>query len=73
MKDLSEIRRKAWETRRTTYGNRGHNGNYNRVSADHGGMLALIIRLHVEGTLSEGQVSKATGLDRVEIRKLAQT
>lgn len=30
-----------------------------------------IIRLHVEGVLSEGQAAKATGLDRVEIRKRA--
>lgn len=36
------------------------------------GMLALIIELHVEGVLSEGQVQKATGLDRVRIRELAE-
>lgn len=35
------------------------------------GMLNLIIRLHVEGILSEGQVATATQLDRVEIRRLA--
>lgn len=33
-------------------------------------MLALIIRLHVEEVLSEGQVQAATGLDRQEIRRL---
>ncbi|MDB6035978.1 MAG: hypothetical protein JWM16_6316 [Verrucomicrobiales bacterium] len=33
-------------------------------------MLALIIRLHVEEVLSEGQVQAATGLDRPEIRRL---
>jgi hypothetical protein len=34
-------------------------------------MLATLIRLHREGILSEGQVARATGLDRISIRKLA--
>jgi hypothetical protein len=34
-------------------------------------MLDALIRLHAEGVLSEGQVAKATGLDRVEIRRRA--
>lgn len=46
-----------------------------RVSAPPGqevnGLLALAIRLHVEGVLSEGQVATAAGLDRVEIRRLS--
>jgi hypothetical protein len=33
-------------------------------------MLAYLIRLYDEGTLSEGQVAKATGLDRISIRRL---
>lgn len=35
--------------------------------------LDLIIRMHVEGVLSEGQVQAATGLDRVDIRRLADS
>lgn len=34
-------------------------------------MLACIVRLHAEGTLSEGQACKATGLPRIELRRLA--
>jgi len=34
-------------------------------------MEAIAILLHGAGTLSEGQASKITGLDRVEVRKLA--
>lgn len=32
-------------------------------------MLATLLQLHREGTLTEGQVSRATGLDRVSVRK----
>jgi hypothetical protein len=32
---------------------------------------AMLIKLHVEGVLSEGQVAKATGLHRIAIRKMA--
>lgn len=32
---------------------------------------ALLIELHTEGVLSEGQVATATGLDRVEVRERA--
>jgi hypothetical protein len=71
--DVSEVRRRAWKTRRKKYGERGHNSSYSRSSmpspnADT--MLALIIKLHYEEALSEGQVAKATGLDRIEIRDL---
>ncbi|HEY6021203.1 MAG TPA: hypothetical protein VIY48_15245 [Candidatus Paceibacterota bacterium] len=31
-------------------------------------MTDLIVRLHVDGVLSEGQAAKATGLDRVALR-----
>lgn len=67
-------RGKAWLTRRAKYGPRGHNSSYSRGAtsgASYDGMLALIIRLHNDGTLSEGQVARATGLDRVSIRVLA--
>jgi hypothetical protein len=33
-------------------------------------MRTLIIRLHAEGVLSEGQAAKATGLHRIGIRKI---
>lgn len=73
MTDISDVRKRAWETRRKKYGERGHNSNYIRYSVpvNYQGMLDMIIRLHVEEVLSEGQVAKATGLPRVEIRKLA--
>lgn len=35
------------------------------------GALRLVVQLHVEGTLSEGQVATTTGLSRIEIRELA--
>jgi len=35
------------------------------------GALRLVMQMHADGSLSEGQVVKATGLDRVEIRRLA--
>lgn len=60
----TEAARRAWATRRA-------NGNAPPLKADRDGMLSLIIRLHVEEVLSEGQVAKATGLDRPEIRRLA--
>lgn len=74
-RDLSEIRRRAWETRRKKYGPRGNNGSYARPSTgpcEHcAGAVAMLIKLYVEGSASEGQVAKATGLHRIEIRKRA--
>jgi hypothetical protein len=67
---MGEERERAWVTRREKYGPRGHGSSYSR-SARTNGLLDLVIRLHVEGVLSEGQVAKASGLGRVEIRRLA--
>ena len=39
--------------------------------ADNVSMLACLIKLHLEETLTEGQVARATRLDRVTIRHLA--
>lgn len=64
---LSAARKQAWATRRANYGPQGHRGYAPRQSS--GGALRLVIQLHAEGVLSEGQVSQATGLDRVEIRR----
>src|SRR3546814_3317528 len=73
--EVNETRRKAWETRRAKYGPRGNNGSYARPATGQcarcAAMEALIIRLHVEGALSEGQAAKATGLHRIRVRKLA--
>jgi hypothetical protein len=70
--DLSEVRRKAWKTRRKLYGRRGHSGCYltGRRCPRCQVMEMALVRLHAEGALSEGQVSKMTQLDRVEVRKL---
>lgn len=71
--NISEIRKAAWATRRKKYGPHGHNGTYSRFTlAERSRMTSFIVRLHVEGTLSEGQAVKATGLDRIEIRKLRE-
>lgn len=64
-------RAKAWETRRAKYGPRGHDGYFNRPSHPLGlRALRLVIRLHNEGTLSEGQCCKALDIDRVEWRAI---
>ncbi len=70
MRDLSAVRARAWETRRARYGQRGHAGSYSRNTAERGA-LGLVIRLMTEGVLSEGQVARATKLDRVTIRAMA--
>lgn len=68
----TEARQKAWATRREKYGARGHRGAYYRgpsdteAKLDH--MRTAIVRLYVEGVLSEGQAARVTGLDRVAIR-----
>lgn len=64
---LSAARKQAWATRRANYGPQGHRGYTPRQS--NGGALLLVLQLHAEGVLSEGQVAQATGLDRVEIRR----
>lgn len=72
--DASEVRRRSWETRRQRYGDRGHAGAYTRPAGPCpccAGLLPLVIRLHRDGVLSEGQVAKASGLDRIEIRRMA--
>lgn len=74
MMDLSEIRKRAWKTRRKKYGQRGHAGTYSRHDCCRcAEMRAMLIKLHNEGVVSEGQVSKATGLGRIQVRYLADT
>lgn len=70
---MTDARAKAWATRRERYGPRGHSGSYrcNISAASARLMRRYLVRLHVEGVLSEGQACKATGLDRVELRTLA--
>lgn len=70
MADLSAVRARAWETRRARYGQQGHAGSYSRNTAERGA-LVLVIRLLNEGVLSEGQVCRATQLDRVTVRAMA--
>ncbi len=72
----TEVRKRAWITRRARYGPAGHRGvqtTYKRPrAADQVGRRALdlVIKLHLEAVLSEGQCCKALGLDRVAFRKL---
>lgn len=68
---MSAARHEAWKTRRAKYGASGHAGSYTRPTSALGRRaLALVIRLHREATLSEGQCCKALDLDRVEFRRL---
>jgi hypothetical protein len=68
----TDARKRGWETRRQKYGSTGHARNAYGHGGDHVvSMQALLIRLHEEGVLSEGQVSKATGLHRITVRKMA--
>jgi len=75
MKNLSDVRKTAWETRRAKYGKRGHAGSYSRGPAGKcrhcSAAVSLVMRLHNDGVLSEGQVAKALQLDRIEVRELA--
>lgn len=76
---VADVRKRAWKTRREKYGERGHGGAYchpkpiytARWNERLNSMQDALIRLYREGVLSEGQVSKATGLDRVSCRDLA--
>ena len=63
-------REKAWATRRARYGAHGHAGAYRCgvMSCEGCGARRMVIRLYVEGTLSEGQAAKALGMDRVVLR-----
>jgi hypothetical protein len=71
---ISDIRLRAWETRRKKYGQHGHSGSYSRNPGpcpDCARMRQWLVRLHVEGVLSEGQAAKATGLSRIDLRAAA--
>lgn len=73
--NLSEVRKRAWETRRRLYGPRGHRDAYacrgGAVDREIGTLaLRLVVRLHREGTLSEGQCCRALRLHRVAFRQM---
>jgi len=68
---MSEARAAAWATRRFKYGPSGHAGSYTRTSYLERRALALVLRLHNEGTLSEGQCVAWLNIDRVTLRTLA--
>jgi hypothetical protein len=70
MAELS-VGQRRWETRRAKYGPAGHAGSYSRFPRAERGALKLVVQLLNEGVLSEGQVCQATGLDRVDVRRLA--
>lgn len=76
---IADIRKRAWETRRKKYGEHGHSGSYGTQRVVYSArwnerlqsMQDMLIRLYRQGVLSEGQVSKACGIDRVSCRDLA--
>lgn len=77
-RNAAAVRAKAWKTRRKKYGKHGHSGVYRSMPgelwhAKYKTCVAFLCRLYSEGTLSEGQVAKVTGLDRVTIRKIADS
>ncbi|WP_457586179.1 hypothetical protein [Ensifer canadensis] len=45
--------------------------NSDRAASELATMRDMLIKMHVEGVLSEGQVAKATGFHRIAIRKMA--
>mgnify|MGYP005809553565 CR=1 FL=1 len=68
---MTEARAKAWNTRREKYGERGHSGAYQRPPSAIGRRaLDLVLRLHDEATLSEGQCCAHLDLSRVEFRRM---
>jgi len=68
---LSEVRARAWKTRREKYGPAGHAGSYRRAESHLGQRaLELVVRLHREALLSEGQCCRALRLDRISFRML---
>ena len=73
--DLTAVRHRAWKTRRQKYGPRGHNSTYSRPAigpCDECRRLTnYIVRLHINGTLSEGQAASALGRGRIYLRILA--
>lgn len=70
----SDARARAWATRRAQYGPRGHSGAYTRWAPLRESLmrraLKLIVKLHLDGTLSEGQACRALNVGRVEWRTL---
>ena len=71
MTSETEARAKAWATRRERYGSRGHSGAYRRPPSSLGPRaLDVVLRLHDEGTLSEGQCCAYLDLDRLELRRM---
>lgn len=74
MADLTKAREQAWTTRRARYGERGHSGSYRcgkpAPFSIGSRALDLVIRLHREGTLSEGQCCTALNMDRIDFRHM---
>lgn len=72
---VSDMRRRAWVTRRAKYGERGHNGSHLRSGGSKcqhcARLIDAIVRLHIDGILSKGQAAKATGLHRIDLRERA--
>lgn len=68
---MSPDRAKAWATRREKYGEHGHARSYRRPVDPVGRKaLALVVSLHLQETLSEGQCCAALNLDRVSFREI---
>lgn len=73
--EISEARRRGWETRRAKYGKSGHAGIYDRgprwhTVRDEKRLARLVAVALNDGLLSEGQVAKIIEADRVRVREL---
>lgn len=67
-----ESRSKAWYTRRVKYGPKGHSkGAYSQPYMKLERLaLKMIVKLHNDGVLSEGQCAKGLEMDRIHFRAM---
>lgn len=70
--NIADVRKAAWATRRAKYGPAGHASSYARGPLGTRAMRFLASMV-ADGTLSEGQVCQATGVDRVALRRLVDS
>lgn len=73
---MSDARARAWETRRRRYGPRGNRGTYWRGTAASDAVLQrrllarLVAVVHAHEMLTEGQIARVLGMDRIAVREL---
>jgi len=75
--EVSEARRRGWQTRRAKYGQSGHDSTYSRSTVDLSTAVRDRIRLarlaavlHGDGVLTEAQIARIIDVDLVRIRSI---